>query len=267
MNKPAATVYLVTNLVTHNTYVGVTRFSLRKRWKEHEYIARWRPRTRLHHAIAKHGADNFTIEPLASCLSVSAAPEIEQALIARLRPAYNQTNGGEFTSGRRVSPETAAKIAAGNRGKKRTPEQIAANSRQARERWRSKPPEWKATILEALARGRRNVDQVKRIAAVRTARKGVPLSPEARERLIASQKGIPRSKEHIDKIRLKKQKAVICLDTGEEFASELEASAALGISNGNIGRACHGQRHSAGGLRFRFKEVRHFELGRTMHEL
>ena len=53
--------YRVTNLMNGKKYIGITRSSVGKRWKQHCYYSR-KQTTLLAKAIAKYGADAFTIE-------------------------------------------------------------------------------------------------------------------------------------------------------------------------------------------------------------
>lgn len=165
----AATVYRITNQVNGKTYIGVTRFSLEKRWTEHVFWSRYRPRTtHLRSAIAKYGAEHFTVEPIASCSSIDAAKDAEKFLIRLLEPQYNQTNGGEITKGRRLSKDARRRISEANRRRRPTPEATAKNSAAAIERYRTNPA-WRDSALAALARGRANANQEKRKAAARAA--------------------------------------------------------------------------------------------------
>src|ERR1019366_680786 len=147
-----ATVYLATNAVNGHQYVGVTRFSVGKRWKEHVSNAAHGKRSYLYAAMRKYGAEHFTVEPIASCLSITAAQATEREVILNYRPAYNQTNGGEFTAGRKTTPEVAARIAEKNRGQKRSSETRERQRLLGEERWANATPEQRAVLLNALAR-------------------------------------------------------------------------------------------------------------------
>ena len=71
-------IYLVTNRLDGKRYVGLTRFTLEKRWAEHCYCAlRRQTRSWLHRAIAKHGAEAFDIVQIASCLSAGVAAKVD----------------------------------------------------------------------------------------------------------------------------------------------------------------------------------------------
>lgn len=179
-----ASVYLITNLVNGKTYVGVTKRSLRQRFTAHVYVAMRAPKTYLHRAIAKYGAGSFFIEPLASCLDAAGAVRAEKELIRSLAPEYNQTNGGEFTLGRRFSDDTKEKIAAKHRGMKSSPEAVEKNRAATKARWED--PAFRAAALAGLARGRVAVDQVKRRALVAEACRTRVWTDESRAKLSQS---------------------------------------------------------------------------------
>ncbi len=91
--------------------------------RSHEFTS---GRTSHHrNIVAKHGRENIIVEVM-PCRSEAEAFLREQLAIKALRRAgvklVNITDGGEGCSGRPVSAETRAKIAASNRGKVRTPE-------------------------------------------------------------------------------------------------------------------------------------------------
>jgi group I intron endonuclease len=244
-----AVIYLITNLINAKTYVGVTRFALAKRWGGHVATAKAGGRSRLGSAIRKYGPENFDIAEIASCLSDSGS--VEREVIKSFRPDYNQTNGGEHTIGRKHTPETVARIIAKNRGKKRTPEQRAANSAQAAARHAS-DPDYRARCTASLARGRLNVDQAKRIAAVREGWRVRDWTEADAERHKQAHKGRKPSPTTIAAAAAKHRKPIMCVNTGEVFSSALEASAALGVGNYSISKVARGTQRSASGLQFRF---------------
>lgn len=253
MTSLVATVYLVTNQVTGDNYVGVTRMTPEERWLAHQSKSRGaKPRSWFHRAIKKYGPDKFSVVAVASCLSQDAAQATERSVIRTLRPTYNQTNGGEFTVGRSITPATRAKLAKSATGRQFTPAQNAANSVRAKARYESSPA-WKETVLAALSRGRLTVNKEKRgLAAGKSARERV-WSDASRAKLSASCMGRRYGRDVLDRMAASKGKAVVCTTTGEVFASMLEASAKMGIDNCGIGRVCRGTRLSAGGHKFSYR--------------
>ena len=248
---PAATVYLATNNITGDTYVGVTRFDPARRWTQHIWKSKSKPATHFHRAIAKYGADHFSITDVASCLSVEGISETERAVIKNLAPTYNQTNGGEITIGKRVPRDVVERVIAKNTGLKRTPEQNAAMSELKKKQYAERP-ELKAKSAAIIRDARKLVNEEGRRAAAGKSARERTWSAESRAKLSASCMGRKYGRDVIDKMREKKKKPVKCLATGATYASALEASAQLGIHNGNIGAVCNGKRETAGNMRFEF---------------
>jgi group I intron endonuclease len=183
-----ATVYLATNTVNGHQYVGVTRFSVAQRWKEHVRNAARGKRSYLYAAMRKYGAEHFTVEPVASCLSITAAQATEREVILNYRPAYNQTNGGEFTVGRKTTPEVAARIAEKNRGQKRSAETKEKLRLLGEERWANATPGQIAANIDVLALARARMDRDKqREASGKSARERI-WSDESRAKASASAK-------------------------------------------------------------------------------
>lgn len=245
-----ATVYVATNIVNGKQYVGLTRFKPSHRWTQHVYKAARKPTTYFHHAINKYGADSFLVEPVASCLSVDDAWAVERQLIQRLKPDYNQTNGGEFTVGRHRSAEVAERVRLANIGRKRTLEQRAKMS-ASRKAWMGKDPSHRVQVAEAAAKGRAFIDHDKRKAAAAAEAHSREWSAESRAKLSASCMGRVYGRDVIDRMRAKKNKAVECVETGQVFVSMLAAAAATGVHVSSVSRVILGKRKCAGGLTFR----------------
>jgi group I intron endonuclease len=246
-----ARIYLVTNSVNGKRYVGVTRKTAAERFKGHCYTAHHAAKTFFHRAIVKYGAEAFTVEEIAVCFDLQAALDAERSLIAAWEPEYNQTNGGEFTIGRRIPREVADRIAAANRGLKRTPEHNALNSRLAKERYRTNP-EWRAKIVASLDKARGLVDEEKRRRAAGDAQRGRVWSKETRAKLSASCMGRRYSREVIERGARKKDKPVRCVTTGADFRSVSDAAAKTGSSICGVSRVCRGDLKTSNGLRFCF---------------
>jgi group I intron endonuclease len=220
------TIYRVTNRVNGHTYIGVTRTSLALRWYGHVSTALRRPRSYLHRAIAKYGAEAFHVEPIASVLSEPWT--VEQAIIKQWLPTYNQTNGGESTRGRRIPPEVAARIAASNTGKKRTPEQKAAAAIVTKARW-ERNPAFRKIAIEALLRGRKRVNKKKRLAAIRKAYREKVWTPEERMRWSAALRVQPYRSP---------KKAVHCIELAAAFDCAQEAAEGTGVTMSCVRHQC-----------------------------
>jgi len=127
-------VYKLTNKVNGKIYVGQTRFSLDKRFKDHIYgiNAGARKHLPLNRALKKYGGDHFKKEVLCECASLDDLDVAETAFIYyynSLAPnGYNVKEGGQrrycvSISARKALSESAKKRGihpnfAQNRGKK-----------------------------------------------------------------------------------------------------------------------------------------------------
>lgn len=168
-------VYLVTNVLTRDQYVGQTIRSVAVRWKEHLRLSRSASECHLHRAIRKYGTENFSIELLENT-SVATLDAQEQYWINQLSPAYNMVPGGSnglryYWKGRKHSPEHNAGIAESNRRRTVTDETRTKMSLQRR--GIPKSPEGRANIVAA---NKRRTGYPK------------PLSPAGREKVVAANK-------------------------------------------------------------------------------
>lgn len=228
-----AVVYVLTNRLNDKRYVGVTRFASGQRWKRHIKNAARGVRTYLYAAIRKYGASNFDLCDVASCLDLEHATEVERAVIQSLRPEYNQTNGGEFTVGKRVPREVVEKIRAANIGKKRTAAQNAANSARQTALYRQRI-DLKTRAIEVLARGRATRWRG-HVPAPKTPLKGRTPSPSTREKMAAA-----------------KRKVVECATLNAVFDSAEDAAEFCGLKAASVQAVCSGRRNELYGLRFRY---------------
>src|SRR5690349_20286213 len=92
-------VYLVTNTVTGQMYVGITRGIVRDRWKHHRHAAKKGHQSPLAEAMRTYGKDAFTVEQIAEAPSWSEACQLEAQFIKAYKShanhgGYNQTAGG-----------------------------------------------------------------------------------------------------------------------------------------------------------------------------
>jgi len=229
-------VYIATNKVNGKQYVGLTAGSLRVRWGQHVWAARSKPRSYFHRAIAKHGVDAFDVRHVASATSAAHLADLERIVIADIQPEYNQTNGGEYTTGRKYTPDTIARIKAKNTGLKRTPEVVAANAAR-KKAWWAAHPEAKHRLQDI--RGR--VDNVKRLDAVRAALAGKHLSPEHRAKMSKSRMGLVYSAEVIARMAKAKRRAIYCATNGVTYDCRVAAAEATGVSPRTVWRICNGE--------------------------
>lgn len=142
-------VYLITNTVNGNTYVGQTKTSIPARWIKHKSDARLGKDTPFCAAIRKYGHFCFSIEIVATCDDKDALNLMEIQYIRELKPTYNCTAGGgglgsptnevrakisEALKGRTFSEDTRKRISDGIRGRKLSAESRAKLSASLRRR-------------------------------------------------------------------------------------------------------------------------------------
>ena len=97
-------IYLITNLVNNKKYVGITKFSIEKRFIEHTkrgFI--------LTESIKKYGKENFSIIELDECFDEQTAFILEKKYISdyntKVPNGYNLTDGGDGIIGWTITEE------------------------------------------------------------------------------------------------------------------------------------------------------------------
>lgn len=92
--------YRLTNLINGKVYIGQAT-DISKRWSDHRRATELnKPTQIIHHAMIKHGLDNFSFEIIACCKTQDDANELETILVAQYNSfvsngeGYNATLGG-----------------------------------------------------------------------------------------------------------------------------------------------------------------------------
>ena len=250
-NTGVAIIYIATHIDSQRQYVGLTSSPLRTRWSAHNWVAQNNAKTHFHRSLKKYGKEAFSIEQIATCLSLSDAFAVERAVIQDRKPHFNQTNGGEFTVGRRASPESIEKIRQANLGKKRTDEQKMAAS-QSKLKQFAEFPELREKAVASIKFATSKVDRVKQKLAASLHSKNRIWTHESRKKLSDSCMGRRLPQEAIDRMAKSKNKPVECIDLACTFDSLLDAAKTTGIQIAGISKVCRGERISAGGMRFQF---------------
>lgn len=115
-------IYLITNKISNKKYVGQTVQTLEKRWKRHCWNSTLKRKDAMAitQAITKYGKENFIIEILEVCVSQELLNLAEQKWINELNTlspnGYNLSTGGNSKG--HLSDETKRKISLANIGKK-----------------------------------------------------------------------------------------------------------------------------------------------------
>lgn len=91
-------IYKITNKVNGKSYIGQTRYTVEFRWRQHQHK---KDNTHFHCAIAKYGAENFTVETLEEC-EIADMDSREIFYIAKYdtyNNGYNSSTGGDGMRG------------------------------------------------------------------------------------------------------------------------------------------------------------------------
>lgn len=91
-------IYKITNKVNGKSYIGQTRYTVEFRWRQHQHK---KDNTHFHDAIAKYGADSFTVETLEEC-EIADMDSREIFYIAKFdtyNNGYNSSTGGDGMRG------------------------------------------------------------------------------------------------------------------------------------------------------------------------
>lgn len=224
--------YIVYSHTTPNgkVYIGITsQTNPNRRWQNG---LGYRTQPMFHRAIVKYGWDNIKHEVLYSGLKKEEAEKIEIALIAMYDSTnpdhgYNVENGGNCVGTH--SEETKSKISEAQKGSKN--HMYGKHS-------------WSYGIKQSDENREKN-----RISHLgqKSYWKGKHLPEETKEKLRK-----PKTAEHRRKLSEAKSIPVICIETGEFFASGKAAGEAKGISRGSIAYVVKGKRETAGGFHWKY---------------
>ena len=210
-------VYLTVNKVNNKGYVGQ-----HKGMFDRYYYGSGKMFLR---AFRKYGVNNFDRQILVFCNSQDEL-DIEEiyhiAIYRKLYPydLYNITDGGN-----------------GLNGYKQTQKQIDAFVNRAKEN----PPRKGVKLSE---------DQIRRQRE--SLKNFYKNNPEAKENMRKIHIGKKASKETREKLSLKKQKPVICIETGEFFPSIIAASKGERSLKDGISKVCLGRMRTSGGYHWKY---------------
>lgn len=135
-NADGGCVYVIEHRASGKQYVGMTRQRPERRWQHHRWSATAPQckRTYFRRALAKHGPEAFDWRVVWRG-GAGFMPLVERALIARRKPAYNMSTGGESGSaGVPMSAHTKQRIREAIAGKPKTVEHRAALAESTRRR-------------------------------------------------------------------------------------------------------------------------------------
>jgi len=245
-------VYLLTNQITGEQYVGQTIKSVARRWYAHCISAK-KPRFPIGLSISQHGSSAFKVEEIFSALCKQGLDWAEKTFIEMIQPSLNRTKGGSGSV------------------RKLTAQECAQRSLAAQKRWAD--PVWKAKTVESLknavrpqvprevlrqrgvaACAKRWAGHVKKVkpfvgAGAFTAQtwqnpeirakrvQGIinaNARPEVKDRKIAASTGRIMSDKAVQKIARSKWKPVYCPELQVSFLSQKYAAEHLGALQSSV---------------------------------
>lgn len=123
-NQENGVIYVITNMINNKKYVGLTTKNIEIRFQEHKFDSnKTKCKYAIHHAMKKHGIDNFIITILEKCESYYNLRKSEIKWIEKLNTfiefgnGYNMTHGGDGILGCKLSSEHKQKISNSNKGR------------------------------------------------------------------------------------------------------------------------------------------------------
>lgn len=252
-------VYMATNAANGKRYIGVTKFSLKRRKGQHIRSAlSYNMQFRFYHAIRKYGAERFSWTILREVPTQQDALELEKKLVEELKPEYNATAGGGGTTGcihkawnkKKIlcledglvfeSATAAAKfysvgVATLSMSANPASRRYSAAGRHFRYHGGSIPSEEERQKV---------IDEIERTKIQQMRRGGKGCLPvKSKDRL-----GRPATGS------LKRCKPVLCVTTGKTFSSATDAAHFYNVNRSSLMGVCCGLqgRKTAGGLVFRY---------------
>lgn len=258
-------VYLIENTINNTQYVGMTR-DIRKRLSSHLSQARNnKTNSYLHHAIRRHGADNFCLSILHRCDSHESAVALEMSEISSRGTqvsGYNVTAGGDGV--RSLRPEVMERLSAAmSKAKSGVP--LSDQHKEALSQSLSGRI-FSESHRENLSKAMTGRKFSKAASMAMSARRlGVPLSEAHRMSISSSLKGRKLDESWRENVRLaaiaSRGRSVLCVENGMIFDTLLDAKNWL-MLNGHpkaspsaIGRACRGSVPRAYGFKWKYNEV------------
>lgn len=194
-------IYLLTNTITGQQYIGQTSCGLTRRWNQHCRYARLGSTAHLHRAIHKYGPEAFTRQIWEETTAEDADIR-EMYWIAELKTkeqGYNMTEGGGGLRGWSHSEEVKKKISSSQVGKL-IPEETRQKLREkatGRYKGISRSPEFCKAVSDGLKGHKKTeewIDKINRnpekIAKTAAKHRGMKRTPEQRARM-GRKKGCP----------------------------------------------------------------------------
>lgn len=258
-------VYIATNKINGNRYIGATKRAIEIRRARHWYDANNRNLCRVFGAaLKKYGQDAFEWKTIVECSSVEEMMDHEIRLIAELKPEYNITSGGHGVRGIPRTKQWLERMSASQKGKKKSPEAAAKCAAHLRS---IAPNNYKSVVC--LTDGRffesckaaagfygithTNVRSV--ASETQATTKGLsfafsksPLNADECAAIIARLQ--EQKLKNIKRARSHKCRPVICITDGKQYKDANEAAAFYGITSGRVRQLYHDGGTTQSGLAF-----------------
>lgn len=259
--NPTWLVYCHTNLINNKKYIGITKHTNNPniRWRDGvAYCGKGTHHKIFKAAIEKYGWENFSHEVLEDHIStLEAANKAEQYWIAYyhtyigdpLCAGYNATRGGDGTSGRKMSEaekEYRRQLRLGTKATEATKQKMSATRKGKPQNMTEK----KIAQLQSMHdkwRGCRQSDEA--VEKIRAASIGRLHSDITKQKISETKRQHPN---HTKRIGSGRKKQIQCIETGEIFESITAAALHYSISKSSIMSCAKQNRHSAGGLHWRY---------------
>jgi group I intron endonuclease len=247
-------IYVATNNVTGEQYVGQTRQKFKVRVQAHKVSAK-NPQFTFHKAISSFGFNAFSFEEVFYAFDKPALDYAEKQIICYLNPAYNMTKGGSGMPGpvndatrvkrsedakrRWADPIWKAKTVAAIKEASQLEDfkercSLNAKSRNlAKIRWEGheKKKRQPKNRAESIKRSWANLTvREKRVTGLKKALSTL----EARAKLSKASKGRVHSKLILEKIAKTKHKPVYCKELECTFLSQKHAAEHFGVRHTTI---------------------------------
>ncbi len=230
-------VYQIRNLLNSEIYIG-SAVNFRKRWNTHRSCLRNNKHTNkfLQRAWNKYKESSFEFSILLKC-SPEECISCETYLKNYYCADYNLCEVGNNRLGLKHSEETKKKMSDIRRGKFPSKESRVKMSESARQRKHSE-------------------ETRRKISLVSTGRK---MSEHTKLKLLKANKGRSLTQEHVEKLNIKKSKAIIqiCPKTNiilAQFKSIKTASETIAVGKSAVGNCLRGLSKSAGGYFWKYAE-------------
>ena len=225
-------IYKITNLINGYCYIGQS-VDINRRFTEHKNLNK-KGSMLLHRAFKKYGLCNFRFEVVEEC-PVDELDEKEVFYISKMKPEYNIADGGQGASGHHVSDEIKKIL-----------------SDHAKRQWENMSDEEKNKRIVNNLKGPKlhHIVSSETRLKLRNANLGKKQSAETVEkRNLTIEKLKENGYKQTNQGHCKK---VICIETGEVYASVKEAGKQMNVHPSSISGVLKGRYNTCKGKHFEY---------------